>query len=111
MTFRKMILGAVALLTLAALGYAVYLDLFGYRASKIEADLCGGYRLRQQDSDGLVTLLQCSRTKVGKPFPKHARWAMVDPNAKFTLSGMDELCRPGTQPRDMGGKLACMPYQ
>lgn len=101
---------AIALAFAVFVAHGVYLDLFGYRASKIEADLCGGYRIREQESDGWTTLLQCSRTKVGNPFPKWLRWAAVDPTEKFTLSGMDELCRPGTKPRDMGGKLACMPY-
>lgn len=107
----KRFLILVGLLVCAVAGYSAYLNLFGYPASKIEADLCGGYRLREQETDGWVTLLQCSTTKVGKKFPAWLGRVEVDPNERFTLGGMDEICRPGTKPRDMGGKLACMPYK
>lgn len=111
MSIVRNLVTAVAVIIVAFVAHAAYLDLFGYKASKIEAELCGGYRLRYQESDGWVDLLQCSRTKVGGNFPKWLTQYAVNPDEKFTLDGMDEVCRPGTKPRDMGGKLACMPYK
>ena len=106
LTFLFTLVAGIAM----ALGGLSYYGAFGYRADKIEAELCGGHWLAYQQTDGLTSPLRCLRTPKNEKFPSWMAGLQVPHDSRFTLSEMDELCGPGTKPRVVEGKLKCVTY-
>lgn len=106
----KLVLASTAAVLLACVMlYLGYVDVFGYKASRVEADLCEGRWMVYQETDGFTNPLRCLGTPRSLPLPARFKPYEVSPDTKFTLSDMDELCGgPRSEPQDVGGILRCI---
>jgi hypothetical protein len=107
--FRTMICVFLAVLITFVLRKG-YVQAVGYKASKVETDLCGGNWMVYQETDGFYNMLRCLQTLKIKPLPPWFAHLRVDPDERFTLGGIDELCSKGMKPKDVKGTLKCIPY-
>lgn len=88
-----------------------YVRAAGYKASKVEAELCHGNWMVYQETDGFYfNMLRCLQTPKHRPLPPWFSHLKVDPDERFTLGGMNELCPRGFRPKNVEGTLKCTPY-
>lgn len=91
--------------------YIGYVQVYGYTYEKVERDLCRGKWMVFQETGEFASPLRCTGIPKTKPLPGHLKRYRVDSSLKFTLSDIDELCDPGTKPKDVAGILACVRYR